>query len=126
MLNSLFLSNILLKNHYRLLHSGFWLLYVVFFVSPASCSPGPVEIFLPGRQTSADMSFGFIYIQNLSGLSGQRRIDLCQSVRDILVHGGLGYAERLGRLPYCGIVINDIIGDRHRSLLNIIFQKNTP
>lgn len=36
------------------------------------------------------------------------------------------HAEILGRLPHCRVMIDDIIGNRHCSFLDIILQKNTP
>lgn len=35
-------------------------------------------------------------------------------------------SESLGGLPDRGIAVNDIIGDADGTLLNIIFQRNTP
>ena len=38
----------------------------------------------------------------------------------------LAYPIGLRRLPYCGIVVNDIIGDADGALFDIILQRNTP
>ena len=49
-----------------------------------------------------------------------------EPLRYVFMYGTLADSETLRRLPYCGAVFYDIIGDFHGSFFNIIFQKNPP
>ena len=83
-------------------------------------------IFFFRSHPAPDMSFLLIYIQHLSGIPCQRWIDLLQSFRDILMYRTLTNAESPSRLPYRGIVFNNIISNIDCSLLDIIFQRKSP
>lgn len=84
----------------------------------------PVQIFLSGRQSAADVPLRFIDIEHLPGFCRKRGLDLHQAVGDILMYRALADSKMFCRLPHRRIIINDISGDFHRSFLYIAFQKN--
>ena len=83
-------------------------------------------IFFLCCHSSADMTFGFIHINNLAGFCRKCRIHLAQPVRDILVNGRFWNSVMFGSLPHSCLMFNDIVCDFHGSFFNISFQKNTP
>ena len=85
-----------------------------------------MSVFFPRRQPAPDMPLGLIDVQNLPRLPGKRRIDLHETVCDILMYSALRHPERLGGLPHSGIGLNDIIRNADSTLFNVILQKNTP
>ena len=85
-----------------------------------------VQIFLFRGEPSPDMALGLVQVQHLPGLCGQSGIDLHETLGHVLMYRALADPIGLCRLPYCGIVVNDIIGDADGALFDIILQRNTP
>lgn len=46
-----------------------------------------MQILFTGRQTTSNMTFFFVNIQNLTGFTGKRRIDLYETIRHIFMFG---------------------------------------
>ena len=85
-----------------------------------------MQILLLCRHPAADVPLGLVDVQHLARLRRERRVDLRKALGDVLMYRTLADPEMLRRLPNCGTVIYDIIGDFHGSFLNIISQKNSP
>ena len=85
-----------------------------------------MQILLPRGQSAPDMALRFIHVQHLAGLRRQGRIDLQKTVGDVLMYRALTHPKLLRRLPHRGLVLNDIICDLNRPLLNIILQEKSP
>ena len=76
-------------------------------------------VFPAGGKAAPDMPLGFVYIQKLSYLPVQGRIQTRQAVRQILMYGGFGYAEMCGCGADGGFVLNDVHGQIAGALFNI-------
>ena len=85
-----------------------------------------VRIFFLCRHSAPDVPLGFIDIQYLSGLRRERRIDLQEPLGHVLMYRTLTNAELLRRLPHSRIVLDNIAGNPHCPLLNIILQRKSP
>lgn len=85
-----------------------------------------MKIFLSRRHPAPDVPLGLIRVQHLAGLGGKGWIDLDEPVGDIFMYCTLTDSEFLCCLPYCSVMIDDIISDVHSSFLNIISQRKTP
>lgn len=85
-----------------------------------------MQIFFSGRQAAPDMSFGFVHIKHLPGLSCKARIDMQKAVCYILMYRTLTDSKFLRCLPHCRIVFNDIIRYIYRSFFDIILQGFPP
>lgn len=83
----------------------------------------PVLIFLTGRKSTPDMALGLVDIQDDSGAGSEGRIDMFKPVCHILVNRALADSKFFCSLTYCGIVIDDVIGDCNRPFFNIIFHE---
>ena len=46
-----------------------------------------MQVLFTGRQTASNMTFFFVNIQNLTGFTGKRRIDLDETIRHIFMFG---------------------------------------
>ena len=95
-----------------------------------SCFYSPVllamlmKILLPCRHSAPDMPLRFIGVKHLACLLGKGRIDLEETLGDILMYRALTDPELLRRLPHSRVILYNIISNLHGSFLNIIFQKN--
>lgn len=85
-----------------------------------------VQIFFFRSHSSPDMALRLIDIQHLPCLLRQSGIDLHEPVCYVLMYGRLADTEGLCRLAHSGVVVNNIAGDVHGTLFNIILQKKTP
>ena len=85
-----------------------------------------MQILLPCSKAAPDMAFGFVDIKHLPGFCRQGRIHLPQTLRHILMYRRFTHPKLLCRLPHCGLVLDDIICDLNRPLLNIILQEKSP
>ncbi len=85
-----------------------------------------MQVFFPCGKTSSDMPFGFVDIQHLSCTLCQSGVDLRKSFCYVFMYRTLADPKLLCRLPYCGVIVNNIFGYLHSSFLNITFQKNIP
>lgn len=83
-----------------------------------------MQVFFPCGKTSSDMPFGFVDIQHLSCTLCQSGVDLRKSFCYVFMYRTLADPKLLCRLPYCGVIVNNIFGYLHSSFLNITFQKN--
>ena len=85
-----------------------------------------MKILLFRIKSTTDMPFRLILIQHLPCLPRQCRIDLQQTLRDVLMYRALAHSEFLRSLPDSRFIFNNIICDFHRPLFNIILQRKTP
>lgn len=85
-----------------------------------------MQILLPGGKAAADVTLGFVHVQNLANLRRQGGVDLPETLGDVLMYGALAHPKLLRRLPHRGLVLDNIICDLNRPLLNIILQEKSP
>ena len=85
-----------------------------------------VQIFFFRSHASSDMAFGFIDIQHLPCLFRQSGINLHQPVSYIFMYRRFADPKGLCRLVHCCIVVNNIAGNIHGTLFDIILQKKSP
>ena len=85
-----------------------------------------MQIFFSGCKPSANMTFGFINIQNFSGLFCQSRINLHQAVGYVLMYRAFTDTECPGSLPDRCIAVNNVICDIHGTFFDIVFQGYPP
>ena len=85
-----------------------------------------VLILFTRGQSATNMAFGFIHIQNHPGLRCQGRVDVLQSVGNVLMYRGLGDPELFRCLPHRCIVVYNVIGDGYGPLFNVLLQTNPP
>ena len=93
-------------------HFSLFMLHVLIFF--LRCHPAP------------DVTLRFVHVQYLSCFLCQRRIDLHQSLRYVLMYRTLTDPKLFRRLPYRRIVFNNIVGNIDCAFLDIIFQRKSP
>ena len=98
----------------------------VFCETQIFLSPMLMQILFSRRQAAPDMSFGFVHIKHLPGLSCKARIDMQKAVCHILMYRTLTDSKFLRCLSHCRIVFNDIIRYIYRSFFDIILQGFPP
>lgn len=72
------------------------------------------------------MPLGFVHIQHLPGLSGQRGIEEEEPFGDILMDGTLAHTEFFCGLSDRRIRIDDVMGDLRDTFFYIFFQRIPP
>ena len=80
-------------------------------------------IFFLCCHSSADMTFGFIHINNLAGFCRKCRIHLAQPIRVYPCERSILKSVMFGSLPHSCLMFNDIVCDFHGSFFNISFKK---
>ena len=85
-----------------------------------------MQILLLCRHPAADVPLGLVDIQHLARFRRERRVDLRQTLGDVLMYRTLANPKMFCRLPHGRVIVNDISGNLHGSFLNITFQTKSP
>ena len=83
------------------------------------------RVFVVRSLAAAQMPLRFVHIQNRPNAFVQRRIDVFQPIRYVLMDGTFSDMQRLCRFPYRRVVRNDIRRFFADAIL-ITVQRNTP
>lgn len=83
-------------------------------------------IFFPGGQAAPDMAFLLIELQNLLDMVIKLRIELSQTLCNILMDRTLGYLKFFGRLAHRRVFLRNIGAQKNGPLLWIPLQLNPP
>ena len=86
---------------------------------------GHTAVFPAGGDAAADMPLCLVFLQNLFHLKMQRPVIKGQTLLNILMYGGFGNAEFLGRVAHGGAVFDDVGGQLTGALLDVTFQDPT-
>ena len=85
-----------------------------------------MQIFFPGSKSAANMTLLLVDIQNFPGFQSEGRVDLAETLSDILMHGRLADPEFLCCLPDSRFCYNNIICDPEYTFFYVIFQGKPP
>jgi hypothetical protein len=85
-----------------------------------------MRVFLPGSLASPQVSFRFVFVQNLLNFLSQLLIYTGQPLGYILVHGALADSKYIGSLPHSIGGLNYMLSYAHRSFANIVLHAPPP
>lgn len=96
-----------------------WGIFSLFLHRAAQSAGLCALVFFPCGEAAAYVALGLVYIQEPARLSIQRRVDVRQTLGQILMYGGLTDSELLCGGADGGLVIYDVRGKVADSFLDI-------
>lgn len=75
-------------------------------------------VFLSGGFSAAQMTLGFVPVEDGADLSIQASVNVTETLGQIFVNGGFGYAEMSGGIAHGGVVFNNVQSQLNGSLFN--------
>ena len=85
-----------------------------------------MQILLPGRHSSPDMTLLFVDVQHIPDRPCHGRVDLLKAIGTILMYRRLTDPKLLRRLPHRSFCFYDIARNFYCTLLNIILHDKIP
>ena len=85
-----------------------------------------MQILLPGRHSSPDMTLLFVDVQHIPDRPCHGRVDLLKAIGTVFMYRRLTDPKLLRRLPHRSFCFYDIARNFYCTLLNIILQGNPP
>ena len=85
-----------------------------------------MQIFLPRRESAADMPFLFVYVEYFARLGSERRVELAETFRHVFVYRTFADSEFFCGVAHGGAVVNDIVCYVKYPLFYVILQGKIP